>query len=180
MGSPVNPLLKGADKTNQPVSPLGVLTSTKYTNPASRHSWLLQAKVVGPSYEGNEPSKESYCAIRCMQQPDLIMGIGDDAINWGIAQYVVSSNILWPTYGIRDDAIQWVMLVGTLSTGTENVLEKKKKEEEEYKHTNLKRPPSGRGLMKNMKHCHLTWARTLRRDGPGTPQYFINLLFGMN
>ncbi len=31
---------------------------TKYTNPASRHSWLLQAKVVGPSYEANEPSKE--------------------------------------------------------------------------------------------------------------------------
>ncbi len=30
----------------------------KYTNPASRHSWLLQAKVVSPSYEANEPSKE--------------------------------------------------------------------------------------------------------------------------
>ncbi len=26
-------------------------TKEKYTNPASRHSWLLQAKVVGPSYE---------------------------------------------------------------------------------------------------------------------------------
>ena len=43
------------------------------------------------------------------------------------------------------------MLVGTLSTGTENVLEKKKKKKKKKKkntkHTNLKRPPSGRGLI---------------------------------
>ena len=39
------------------------------------------------------------------------------------------------------------MLVGTLSIGTENVLEKKKKKKKNTKHTNLKRPPYGRGLI---------------------------------
>ncbi len=32
----------------------------KFTNPANHHSWLLQAKVVGPSYGGPEIFEESW------------------------------------------------------------------------------------------------------------------------
>ena len=51
------------------------------------------------------------------------------------------------------------MLVGTLSTGTENVLEKKKKKKN-TKHTNLKSPPpSGRGLITIISKRNATFLR---------------------
>ena len=72
----------------------------KYTNPASRHSWLLQAKVVGPSCEAHKPCEEIWMYGLGMmqswygiaQQSDPIMEVGCDAIKWVSHAYDIAQS----------------------------------------------------------------------------------------
>ncbi len=131
----------------------------KYTNPAYGHTWLLQAKVVGPSYGTHihltceEISKTCIvyetCLCICNRQAVLDCtrlrnreAVLDCAILCN-REAVLSYAILYNREAVLNMqyyVIKWVIWGNSFSDlNTEN--------EEKTKQWKLKRPPSGRGLI---------------------------------